>query len=650
MDNSNNQLTPQPQPALILLVDDDGAMRRYLSILLEKDGYTVAEAEDGLQALTVYQKLQPDLVLMDAVMPLMDGFTACTHLRALPDGERTPILMLTSLTDDEAVDLAFESGATDFIIKPIHKGVLRQRVRHLLRAKRAEDALRYREQLYRAIVEDQTELVCRFLPDGTLTFVNEAYCRYFANQREELLGHSFMITVPEASREIARKQLASLSWKKPVGIFENTVILSNGEIRWQQWTNRLIFDEQGYLFEIQSVGRDITDLKHTTAALHQKTAELQAVFEAIPDLLFVFDADGIYVDFYAGSLTDLYLPPEKLLGKAMQEVLPAEPALLMHETVVKVLQTGEPYTLEYTLPFAHGEQTYEGRFRPFLEGRVICITRNITERKQMESRMLNSQKLADLGTLAAGVAHEINSPLQVITGLSESLLDRLQQSRLEPDYLKRKLETIQRNSWRCVEIVRSLRNYAHVATSQAGYYDLNAIVQDTLLLIEHQLKSWSNITVISDLSLDLPPLWCDRNQITQVLINLLTNARDAMPETGEITLHTSYNRPTDQLVLQVTDTGYGIPPAIVAKIFDPFFTTKPIGQGTGLGLSIVAGIIRASGGEIKVDSIPNQGTTFTLLFPREAVLAVSMPISNTLARFSDAVCPEFNLNEYPLLS
>lgn len=274
----------------------------------------------------------------------------------------------------------------------------------------------------------------------------------------------------------------------------------------------------------------------------------------------------------------------------------------------------------------HEEQTIAPVFDE--SGEVVnfvAIKRDITERKQIEAVVLESQKLADLGTLAAGVAHELNSPLQVITGMSESLLKRLgggsqevsPSSGLDLGRVRRRLETINRNAWRSAEIVRSLRTYAHASARQIEPNDLNDVVRDTLLLIEHQLQSWHNINVTTELAPELPTLDCDRNQITQALINLLTNARDAMPEGGEITIRTGRDPETHQLYLQVADTGSGIPQATLDKIFDPFFTTKSVGEGTGLGLSIVAGIVRAHGGEIDVDSTPGEGTSFTLSFPEQ---------------------------------
>ncbi len=237
------------------------------------------------------------------------------------------------------------------------------------------------------------------------------------------------------------------------------------------------------------------------------------------------------------------------------------------------------------------------------------------ERKKAEKALRDSQKLASLGTLAAGIAHEINSPLQVITGISESLIRKLRSNTIDSEQVIRNLETINRNSWRVADIVRSLLTYARATVDEMHDHDLNEIVKDSLLLIEHQLLSWANITVHTLLSPLMPPLLCDRNKITQVILNLLTNARDALPSGGEITISTLYDDQNKKHILQVKDNGKGIPPHQLRSIFDPFFTTKPIGQGTGLGLSIVLGIVRAHGGAIDVESQEGVGTTFTITLP-----------------------------------
>ena len=264
---------------------------------------------------------------------------------------------------------------------------------------------------------------------------------------------------------------------------------------------------------------------------------------------------------------------------------------------------------------------------------------DVTDRKEMEAQMLSAQKLAGLGTLAGGVAHEINSPLQVITGVSQSLLTRANQGPVESERLIRNLDMVHRNGWRCAEIVRALLTYSRPSVQQHEAQDLNALIHDSLLLIEHQLKSWSNVVVNTELAPDLPELCCDQNQITQVLINLLTNARDAMPEGGFITIRSGYDVESQRLYLQVKDTGSGIPESIRARIFDPFFTTKPVGKGTGLGLSVVSGIVRSHGGEITIDSAPNQGTTFNLFFPKDGPIGKDTPASRAEGRFDETGIP-----------
>jgi signal transduction histidine kinase len=236
---------------------------------------------------------------------------------------------------------------------------------------------------------------------------------------------------------------------------------------------------------------------------------------------------------------------------------------------------------------------------------------------RMFQKLLSSQKMADLGTLSAGVAHEINSPLQVITGVSDTLYHRFSEN-LDQDFLKTRLETINRNAWRVSEIIRALLVYSHTSPQEMLPYDLNAIVRDTLLLIENQLKTWSNIVIHTKLQPDMPALPCDHNKISQAIINLLTNAQDALPKGGEINICTSRVEMPNLQILSISDNGEGIPREIQGRIFNPFFTTKPFGKGTGLGLSIVQGIVQAHKGRIEINSSPDKGTTISLYIPEYA--------------------------------
>ncbi len=284
-------------------------------------------------------------------------------------------------------------------------------------------------------------------------------------------------------------------------------------------------------------------------------------------------------------------------------------------------------------------------FKPFnvitLRARIKASLEKKRLREQEDNyrqQLMATQKLVSLGTLAAGVAHELNSPLQVITGVSETLLIGLGRGIvLDQAALQERLEAIKRNAWRCAEIAGALRTYAQVSTELSEAQDLNALVHDTLLLMEAQLKEQAPVHLEVRLSPGLPPIICDRNSIMQALMILLTNARDAMPRGGEVRVITAFDPDLRRFSLQVQDNGVGIPESARDRIFDPFFTTKPLGQGTGLGLSILSGIVSAHGGTVDVESAPGHGATFTLYFPQDRTIADKPVLPDTGARFDDTV-------------
>lgn len=234
---------------------------------------------------------------------------------------------------------------------------------------------------------------------------------------------------------------------------------------------------------------------------------------------------------------------------------------------------------------------------------------------ELITKAIQSQKMAGLGTLASGIAHEINTPLQVIISASEDILASVKEAQADRETIAREAKRINQVGWRIAKIVRSLQEYARSSPAQFAAASLNALVHDALLLMGSQISAWNNIEVVTELADNLPDLICDRNKIIQVLLNLLGNAHDAMPTGGALTIRTGFEEQDQRLYLSVSDSGAGIPEDLQARIFDPFFTTKPVGQGAGLGLSIAQGIMRSHGGEISITSRPGQGSAFTLFFP-----------------------------------
>ena len=241
-------------------------------------------------------------------------------------------------------------------------------------------------------------------------------------------------------------------------------------------------------------------------------------------------------------------------------------------------------------------------------GRLIIFD-DITERDELERRLVQADKLSSVGLLAAGVAHEVNTPLAVISTYAQMLAKQVsgdeQKSRL--------LEKIAKQTFRASEIVNSLLNFSRTSPTAFDEVDLNRVIQDSLVLIEHQVQK-AGIKVQLDLEEQIPSIKGNSGKLQQVFLNLFLNARDAMGTGGTLTVRTRCQ--ADTVGIDVADTGHGIQPENLNRIFDPFFTTKMIRKGTGLGLSVSYGIVLEHGGSIEVDSQPGEGARFHLSFPR----------------------------------
>lgn len=246
-----------------------------------------------------------------------------------------------------------------------------------------------------------------------------------------------------------------------------------------------------------------------------------------------------------------------------------------------------------------------------MEQKVEERTRTL---KQTQAQLIQSGKLAAVGTLAAGVAHELNQPLMIIRGYAQELLG---DGRIADAETRDDLRRIEAQTTRMAAIITHLRDFSRQSTGRREATDLNRIVADALAFLHQQLKT-RNIVVTQDVDPALPPVSVDSLQIEQVLLNLITNARDAIEATGTGAIAIRTQRASDgRIALSVTDTGPGIPAEIQPRIFDPFFTTKEVGKGTGLGLSICYGIVDAHGGELTMESpvADGRGARFTMRLP-----------------------------------
>ena len=277
------------------------------------------------------------------------------------------------------------------------------------------------------------------------------------------------------------------------------------------------------------------------------------------------------------------------------------------------LATGKPFQLSYRLKLADGNVKWVweqgcGIFSQSgqilgCEGYVV----DMTQQRALEDQLRKTERLAELGTLASGMAHEIGTPMNVILGRAELLMRKA-----KDESTRRGLETIVTQVERITKIMNHLLSFARKRPSERRGIDLVGVVESVLDMLLDKFTS-HHIQVVKDFAPDLPQALADFNHMSQVLLNLILNACQAMPEGGTLTL--KMRAEANLVELSVQDTGVGIPQEEVSKIFDPFFTTKPVGEGTGLGLTVVHGIIQEHSGKIRVDSVPGQGSTFVVALP-----------------------------------
>ncbi len=375
------------------------------------------------------------------------------------------------------------------------------------------------------------------------------------------------------------------------------------------------------------------------------------MIRAIPDLIFRLREDGTFIDFNDQSPEPTALEPSVFLGKRIQEL--TLPKAFVEQTLThvrRVIREGGIEVYEYELMKPAGLQFYEARAVRSGPDEAVCIVRNITERKLVEERqaqLLQSEKLAVLGQLAAGIAHEINNPVGYVTSnlgslgryvsdlkpllsmyrelvealanhrpVPEEMLTRARELWAQQDaafLMQDMAELIQESlegTRRIKEIAHSLRTFARTDSDHPQRVDLNAELESTLRMV------WSEIKYKCEVKRDLgplPPVACYPTQISQVFTNLLMNAAQAIEGMGEIHLYTRHEG--HEVVVRISDTGHGMTPETLARLATPFFTTKPRGQGTGLGLYISYGIVARHKGRIEVQSAPGQGSTFTLYLP-----------------------------------
>jgi PAS domain S-box-containing protein len=743
----------------LVICHDITERRRAEEALRESEARCRALVEQSLQGLVVAQGLPPRLVFANPAIAGILGYSVEELLALSPEGIGNLVY-----PNDRAL---FFSGYRDLLAgKPAiearqvcavrRDGVLcwvemsANRIEYrgepavqatfvdVTERRRAEEALQASERRYRVIVEDQTELICRFRPDGTLTFVNGAYCRYFDKTPEELIGQRFLPHIHDEDREEVQKGLASLTRENPAKAHEHRVIAPDGEIRWHHWTGRAIFDNEGRLIEFQAVGRDITERKRAEKALRESEERYRSLFDSVPIGLFRVSPDGwpldlnpalaqmlghpdrdsvmasraadfyvdiedhrkwqtvmqrdgivrdfettlrrrdgtpVYVQISARAVRDpngrllhgecvaqditrrrllegeireseakyralveaspdavflidrdgrcLFVndaaarfygkDPEHIVGKTLFELFPQEEAQRMLRNISRILREKGNFQGEYGLTGAKGTRVLSTVLAPIrnADGIVtsaIGIARDVTDQKVLQQQLQRAARLASVGTLAAGVAHEINNPLAVIV---VDLL-RIQRHHQNDPFTADTCSKLTQMTKRIAKITGGLLTFAKATGGHFARRALHGTLNGALDLVQSRFD-YEQKHLVREYPARLPAVRCDSDQLQQVFVNVCINALEAMDTGGTLTVSAKTSTKERTVTLRFADTGTGMTDDQLDRAFDPFYTTKE--TGTGLGLAISHSIVEEHGGRMSLTSELGRGTCVSVVLP-----------------------------------
>ncbi len=549
--------------SFVLIVDDKENNVYYLTALLAGHGFTVQSARHGAEALVLARKAPPDLIVSDLLMPVMDGYTLLRHWKADPRLKRIPFVVYTATyTEAEDERLALNLGADAFIVKPTEPEAFLERIRQVQANLEAAvpAAPRFPIGDERALLKVYSETLIRKLEEKTLQ-LEDANLLLQRDNDERRLSEENLRESEERFRATFEQAAVGIAHVAPDGKFLRV---------------------NDKLCEITGYGRD---------ELLQRTFADLAVADDMAD------GENARQAMLAG-LQSVYAVEKRYLKKGGR---------VYWVNVVTTLLRGPAAEAKY----------------------FITVISDITERKAMEEQFLRAQRMESIGTLAGGIAHDLNNLLSpIVMGVGLLKMDVTEAESAEI------IDSIERSALRGTNLVKQVLSFARGVEGSRATIHLSHLTREIQDFVQSTfLKS---IVFKATVPEDTWLIQGDPTQLNQVLLNLCVNARDAMPDGGMLRINARNLSVDDQyaaklravapgryVLLEISDTGAGIPPEIREHIFEPFFTTKDPGKGTGIGLSTVLTIVKGHGGSISVESEMGKGTTFRVLLPVRVEPAVA---------------------------
>ena len=492
--------------------------------------------------------------------------------------------------------------------------------RHDAERDRAVRAFRDERDFTSAVVDTVSSLILVLDRDGTILRFNPACQEVSGFLDDEIVGRPYWeLLIPPEAVEARRDEFIRLISHGGSTQDEVSWVAKDGTPRIIAWTHNAVPDETGRPAYVVATGRDVTEERRSREALRRTEERLEGILQTIDDFVWSQDAATREMLYISPSVERIYgFKPEAMKAntRIWLEVIHPDDRERVASYLPSLLADGRA-NAEYRIVREDGsirwvhDRAWAIHDEAGKTVRFDGIVRDVTDQKHLESQFRQSQKMEAVGLLAGGIAHDFNNLLTAIGGYAELLLERLDAG----DPRREQAEAVKRAGLRAAALTRQLLAFSRRQVLQPRVVDLNELVGDMEPLLRRVVGE--DVEIVVKRAPGLGAVRVDASQVEQVLMNLVVNARDAMPDGGRLTIRTE-NVVIDagsHVALGVSDTGVGMDEAVRSRIFEPFFTTKPLGKGTGLGLSTAYGIVEQSGGHIEVESTVGSGTTFRVLLP-----------------------------------
>jgi PAS domain S-box-containing protein len=597
----------------VLIVEDDVRLQRVFTGVLTDAGYQVHAVSEAAAAIAAVKQHRYAAVLLDMRLP--DNVDGSVLVRIVELDPTVPAIVVTGYGTEHTRAQSLKNGAFAHLVKPcMPEEILALLDRALavrrlgFQAEKTAQALRRSEEQFRQVIENIHEVFWMSTPDkNEILYISPGYEKLWGRSCDSLYAapKSWLEAIHPDDRP--RVKQAALS-RQVTGEYdeEYRIVRPDGTVRWILDRAFPVKDDTGRVYRIAGIAADISERKASHEALRAAYQKIESILTSMPAGIVIVNKNGQIVYTNALAEEHLNLPQGATIGQSLQDLLQGPWS-----------DVGQLACSGLVHPDREGELEAKGRvyrYRAFSVARqasdhdqIGLVTWDITEEKQLQDQLIQADKLVSVGTLVFGVAHEINNPMQGILGMGEILLEEE-----NPAAIKEYVRDIIAYTNHIATVVRELVAYARPPSRDPETdVDLRERLTEALKMVRRSPQA-TQIQAVFDCE-SVPCIRARRSEIDQIFVNLVSNAVQAMHGTGRLTLACRQQGGT--VVVRVTDTGRGIPKALLTKVFDPFFTTKEPGQGTGLGLSIVQKLVTKYRGTIRVESVEGSGSTFTVEFP-----------------------------------